>query len=315
MDSNQVEGYTKTLLTPVKDLFGERVKAAKILESCPLDIKAFNALYTICVYPDVFAIEDGLLNVVGQSLGNIISKRDLSQEIRIYHKMDPKYFDGFHFLALRAALNALNQDQIQRVYEYVVDNPYCTEALTIYFYQIAFNQALKLSPVDHYGAILNASNAIRLFKRFRNEEKRLIEHYKNVVMNIIAVESNVIVLPLFFFLLKNMDRFAPPETDLEKYEQLHIHILTKLACVNYTMIQPLFITLKNSITETYPDDQPFYNVLELLLKGAYRDANKATELIRTEQINNSERFTPLSFYECWYFTVNWLIKERIFTVF
>ena len=93
---DEVEVLTKILLDQRKDVEGARAEAAVLLSAHLLDIRAFNALYSICSYPDMNAIEDGLLPIVGESIGTIISARDLNEDPLKHHKLDPKYFDAFH---------------------------------------------------------------------------------------------------------------------------------------------------------------------------------------------------------------------------
>jgi hypothetical protein len=307
-----IKELIKTLLTPKKDIYGDRTKAAITLGACLLNINAFNALYSVCAYPDVFAIEDGLLKVAGESAAKILSTRDQSHDPKYFHKLDPKYFDGFHSEALDAALMILSQNQIDRVYEYAVENPQCSEALSSHFYTIAVERSFALYGKDHHGAMLNASNAIKLFSRFIREERNLLRHFKNITMHIIKGEPSVTILPFFFFLEKHPRHFNQPTTEFEAYEHLHIMLLTKLICSSYANIQNLFANLRQYTEKKYTEDKEHIKILELMLRGDFREAYKLSESIKGKQKNNPEDVKDPSFYQAWYLIVNWLIKERVF---
>jgi len=309
---DEVEQLSKILLEPVKDYEGVRAEAAVLLGEHLLDIKAFNALYSICSYPDKHAIEDGLLPIVGESIGKIISARDLNKDPMKHHKFDPKYFDAFHPEALDSALSVLTDDQREQVYEYTVESPHCSDALSLRYYWVACERAMELQTTDRPKAARNAINAINFFKRFKDEEKDLYLHFKDIIMNIIAGEANVTIVPLFLNLIKNYRNFNPPETEFEKYSHFHIILITKLVCSEYTGIQNLFKRLKDWVVKNLPDDEVYIQVMEMIVRGDVEEAYRAIEKIRKKQLVQEYEKHMRDFYHAWYLATSWLIKERLF---
>lgn len=308
----QVDEWIKCLLTPKKDVYGERTHAAKELASSLLNVNAFNALYSVCAYPDVFALEGGLLKIAGESAGTILSLRDLSQDPKTYRKLDPHYFDGFHPEALNGALSVLTEEQKESLYEYTIENPQCSEALSSVFYAWAVERSLHYQGKDPARAMRNAANAIRLFMRISSDERNLRRHFDNIAMHVIAGEPNMVILSLFYYLIKAMQALNPPESDFQDYEFLHIEVLVKFVCVQFDTLQKRVADLKEKILTKYPEDMEMLETLVLMFKGDFREAYRACERLKGhERVRHEEAADP-SFYQAWYLVVNWFIKERIF---
>lgn len=308
----EVEKLSKTLLNPTRDSEGSRAEAAVLLASHLVNIKAFNALFSICSFPDRYAIEDGLLPIAGESIGKIISERDLNKDPLKHHKLDPEYFNSFHFDALYSALAELTEGQQEEVYKYTLENPYCSVALSVYYYRVSSERAIAFQGVDNAIAVRNARNAINLFKRFKKGERDLYLHFKDIIMNIIAGEANVTILPLFFKLIRNYQQFNRPESESEKYSHFHIILITKLVCAEYKNIQSLFSRIREWIVNNLPEDERYIQALELIVRGDIQEAYKEVEEIRKKQTEKGRGGELQEFYHLWYLAVSWLIKVRLF---
>lgn len=300
------------LLSPTKDINGERKRAAEELAKELLNVNAFNALYSVCAYPDVFALEDHLLQTAGASAGIILSTRDQAEDPKVYHKLDPKYFDGFHPEALSAALGVLTEEQKERLYEYTIETPECSEALSSVFYLWAVERSLKYVGKDPARAMRASANAITLFTRVMKDVKKIRPHFDNIAMHVVCGEPNVAIVSLFFHLFKVMPKMNFPETDFEIYESFHIKILTAFASSHFAHIQKLYASLKQVIQEKYREDQEMLATLDLILKGDFREAYRSCERLKGHEKTKHQELGDPSFYQAWYLIVNWLIKERVF---
>jgi hypothetical protein len=309
---DEVKDLTTILLDPHRDVEGNRASAAVLLSEHPLDIRAFNALYSICSYPDLYAIEDGLLPIAGESIGKIISDRDLMKDPLKHHKMNPKYFNEFHHDALETALRQLTKEQFEEVTFYTIENPLCSEAMSRYFYKIVSHEAFAQERLDPLRASQSAIGAVKLFKRFKQEEKNYYLYFKDVVMHIIGQEPPVAIYPLLISLVKYYRSFTPPQTEFEKYSHFHIVLITKLACGDLSHIQSLLSRLKEWIVKNLPEDELYMKVMELIVRADYPQAYEVLKSIRRRQAAHEEKEDNLKeFHHAWYIAVHWIIKIHL----
>lgn len=305
-----VEELSKTALNPVMDTDCLRAKSIEQLASYWLDVRAFNALYSLCAFPDVYALEQGLMPIAGKSIGKIISARDLANNPLQHHPLNPKFFDEFHPEALKSALKVLTDSQIEGVFQYALKNTLCSATLTRHFYKKCRQMALASCDVNNSKAILNAKNAIIFFARLKNNKKNFDSHFDNIIMHIIAKERRETIYSLYLILLKKYSFFDPAEAIFEKYSRFHVMLIAKLVCRDFSNIQTLFAQLKEWITHNMPGDICYINILEMLLKGDNQAAHKAlTELNELPQKEQPHPYA-LYFYPSWRLAVNWLIQNR-----
>jgi len=308
---DEVDTLVNVLLSPSEENQTRRHDAAEKLSSYFLNIRAFNALYSICCYPDMSAMKTGLLQIAGQSIGKIISIRDRNEDPMKHHSLAPKYFDSFHPEALEAALSVLTSGQVAKVCEYTLSHPLCSDTLVFYFLREASKQAMLMYETNPRRAALQAAKASLLFKRVNKEMPTTFAHFKDIVMHIIANNPAMTIFPLFLDLLKKEQNFASPKTEFDKYTHSHLILIAKLACSDYRNFLFTLNQLREWVTFNRPEDAIYINVLELITQANLQGAFHLCKKIRGSLRPQEEETELTDFYHVWYLAVRWLITKRL----
>lgn len=311
-EEQEIKRLSDQLLTAENQEVSLRINAAQELASYWLSVRAFNALYSICAFPDRCAVEGGLVPVAARALGQILSKRDLAADPLKHYALDAKHFQALHPEALMPALEALTPDQQGVLYQHVLKNPFSSEGLTGYFYAYAYRNALRFDGDQQVQAIAEAKKGILLFQRCKRERKTFDDFLEHIVFAIIAQKRGDEIYAAFLELLKNYGFFEPPRIPFETYARYQVMLLAKLVCRDMSGMESLFHQLSVWTLENRPEDKRYLEIFQLILEQRHPEATQAVNAAKRELKQSSLMGDQELFYLSWCLIAAWILLQTRF---
>lgn len=303
----EVQKWIERLLEAKPGIAASRLEAAERLAAAWLDVEAFNALYSLCVFPDVYALEEGIVPVVGHWMGKILSLRDLAQDPLEHHALDPKRFQEVHPEALIAALEELTAMQLTLLAQYTLKNPFASESLQLYFYLDAYQNAIVLEGAHREEAIREAKKGMQFFHRLR--QKIFEDFICNIVFLIIAQRRWEEIYSAFLELLRNYELMEPPRTIIETYTRYHFMFLTKMVCRDFSGLQSLFEQLSDWTCSHRPEDKCYVEIFGLILNRQHEEALHLMGTVKGKLIAKGKLAETDLFYFSWCLIASWYLKQ------